>query len=139
MAALIAKVTGELLLAVAGGEPISLGHVTIPITAEASPTKSGDLVLRAKTDMSEVRQFVEAVFWSDKPEKSGELSHEVFADVVRQERKRQIEKGYDANHDDEHGLEHLLSWAQEYARRGEKVKSWALVEAARELIVRSAS
>lgn len=139
MAALVAKVTGELLLAVAGGEPISLGHVTIPITAEASPTKSGDLVLKAKPDMSEVRQFVEAVFWSDKPKTAGELSHDDFAYAIEQERKRQVEKGYDAKHDDEHGLEHLLFWAQECARRGEKVKSWALVEAARELIARSAS
>lgn len=139
MAATIAKVAGELLLAVGGGTPVSLGNVTIPVTAEPSPTKSGDLVLKAKPDLSEVREFVEAVFWSDKPTRSGEMSQEEFEKAVLWERTRQIEMGYDAKHDDEHGLDHLLSWAQDYARRGEQVKSWALVEAARELIARSAS
>lgn len=61
-----------------------------------------------------------------------------FHALVIEERKRQIAKGYDAAHDDEHGIDHLLSWAQDYARRGEPVKSAALIHAAREAIDRLA-
>ena len=38
-------------------------------------------------------------------------------DEVRAERHRQIERGYDAKHDDEHGIDHLTGWAQSYVAR----------------------
>lgn len=55
--------------------------------------------------------------------------------AVQAERQRQRDKGYDASHDAQHGVDHLLMEAQEYARRGESVKSAALVEAAREILL----
>jgi len=57
--------------------------------------------------------------------------------AIQAERDNQRAKGYDAAHDDEHGADHLLMWAQDYAGRGERVKSAALVDAARELLMRS--
>lgn len=62
MAARIATVTGRLLLAVGDGEPVELGQLTIPIEATASVDNRGELVLSAKPNMREVRDFVEAVF-----------------------------------------------------------------------------
>lgn len=59
-----------------------------------------------------------------------------FEKAVLWERTRQIEKGYDAAHDDAHGLDHLLMWSQVYAGRGEQIKAHALVQAAREYIAR---
>lgn len=57
-------------------------------------------------------------------------------EAIRVERARQVANGYTAEHDDERGLDHLLMWAQEYARRGEPVKSAAMIEAAREKVAR---
>ena len=62
-----------------------------------------------------------------------------FNEQVRAERVRQVERGFDQAHDDKHGVDHLLRWAQEYSRRGERVKSDALVEAARECFMRNHS
>jgi hypothetical protein len=55
---------------------------------------------------------------------------------ILRERSRQIEKGYDAAHDDEHGLDHLLFWAQRYGMEGKHLESLALVQAAREYLPR---
>jgi len=66
-----------------------------------------------------------------------ELSPDEWATAVRTERESQRAKGFDEAHDDEHGIDHLLMWAQDYARRGETVKSGALIQAARDLLVRS--
>jgi chromosome segregation ATPase len=52
------------------------------------------------------------------------------------ERECQTAKGYTAEHDDEHGVDHLLAWAENYARREEPVKSAALIRAAREASAR---
>lgn len=52
--------------------------------------------------------------------------------TIEAERNRQIEKGYDQAHDEEHGVDHLLTWAQEYARVTKPVEAAALIEAARE-------
>lgn len=61
MAALIATVKGKLSLTIGDSEPIHLGDLEIPI--EAAPgTERGELVLRAKPNMGEVRDFVEQVF-----------------------------------------------------------------------------
>lgn len=60
-----------------------------------------------------------------------------FEDKVHAERTRQIELGYTVEHDDKHGPDHLLMWAQEYLKRGETVKGAALVEAAREWYLRA--
>jgi hypothetical protein len=59
--------------------------------------------------------------------------------AITHERTRQREKGYTPEHDTQHGIDHLLMWAQEYARRGEPVKSAALIEAARELLLARSS
>lgn len=58
--------------------------------------------------------------------------------VVRaqQERARQIEKGYDAKHDDRQGLDHLLAEAQGYHIDGDDKALSGLLQAARELLVR---
>lgn len=53
---------------------------------------------------------------------------------VAAERARHPEKGYDRAHDETHGIGHLLRWAKDYARRGESVKSAALIEAALDLL-----
>jgi len=59
-----------------------------------------------------------------------------FNSQVLAERQRQIAKGYNEAHDDKHGVDHLIMWAQEYARVGAAVKSAALLEAARECLLR---
>lgn len=64
------------------------------------------------------------------------LTHDGFRAAVTAERLRQIAKGYDQAHDDEHGTDHLLVWAQDYTRRGELLKAAALIEAAREKLAR---
>lgn len=63
-----------------------------------------------------------------------EPSAEVFRRQIADERARQIEGGYDAEHDRAHGVDHILRWAQDYARRGRSVQSAALIEAAREML-----
>lgn len=60
-------------------------------------------------------------------------TREAWRDSIVDERCQQPSKGYTADHDREHGLDHLLEWAQEYARIGESLKSAALIEAARDL------
>lgn len=57
-----------------------------------------------------------------------------FRRMVNAERKRQIEKGYDAQHDSQHGPIHLIALAQIYGRLGEPVKAAALNEAALDLM-----
>lgn len=64
----------------------------------------------------------------------GMMTQEEFRQAIYQERQRQFEHGYDTAHDIEHGVDNLLLWAQEYARRGETVSCAALIEAARELM-----
>jgi hypothetical protein len=61
-----------------------------------------------------------------------------FVDAVMAERATHVPRGYDAAHDAEQGAERLLTWAMKYAQRGEHIKSWAIVQAARELLARSA-
>lgn len=70
------------------------------------------------------------------PAVQGELSAVEFREQIAAERLRQTERGYDHAHDREHGVDHLLVWAQDYARQGEPLKSAALIEAARELLAR---
>lgn len=60
-----------------------------------------------------------------------------FEEKVRTERERQIAKGYDADHDDVHGIRHIAMWMCGYAERGEHVKAAALALAASELIERN--
>jgi len=49
--------------------------------------------------------------------------------AIMRERAAQIEKGYDAAHDDAHGREHLVYQAQWYAMRGEVLKAAAMLVA----------
>ncbi|QDH93147.1 hypothetical protein QDA02_gp18 [Microbacterium phage Margaery] len=51
-------------------------------------------------------------------------------DVLSDEREHQYSLGYDTTHDQEHGLIHVLSLALDYAKRGEHVKGWTMVQAA---------
>jgi len=53
------------------------------------------------------------------------------------ERQRQIAMGYDAAHDDEHGLEHLLRHGYAYAMRGEILKAAAMMIAAKQWLNRN--
>lgn len=57
-----------------------------------------------------------------------------FRRLVSAERRRQVEKGYTAEHDTQHGPLHLLALSQIYTRLGEPVKAAALNEAAMDLI-----
>lgn len=59
---------------------------------------------------------------------------EEFRQAIERERTRQLKHGYDMKHDEEHGVDHLLIWAQEYARQGKMVETAALIEAAREVL-----
>lgn len=54
--------------------------------------------------------------------------------AVQVKRAEQRAKGYTLEHDREHGVEHLLLWAQDYASRGRHLDAAALVEAAREVL-----
>lgn len=65
-----------------------------------------------------------------------QVSVEEFREHIAAERLRQAEHGYDGTHDRNHGVDHLLTWAQDYARRGKMIASVALVEAARDLLAR---
>lgn len=56
--------------------------------------------------------------------------------TIQAERDHQREKGYTPDHDDEHGLDHLLRWAQDYIRCTKRVEAAALIEAAREKLIR---
>jgi len=60
-----------------------------------------------------------------------------FGLAVMDERARQVEKGYDAAHDDAHGIYHLLALSQHYALKEEWVKAQALVLAAQEYLTRN--
>lgn len=46
------------------------------------------------------------------------------------ERARQIEHGYDDAHDAEHGVAHLLTWAIDYARRGNNLAAATMARCA---------
>lgn len=60
---------------------------------------------------------------------------ERWAEDIQAERARQREGEYTPEHDREHGVDHLLRWSQDYARRGKRRASAALVEAAREQLL----
>lgn len=75
--------------------------------------------------------------WKPQAEPSPEVpepSAENFRQQITDERARQIAAGYDILHDLAHGVDHLLTWAQDYVRRGLSVQVAALVEAAREML-----
>lgn len=57
-------------------------------------------------------------------------TRESWSSTLAEERDRQVAKGYTPQHDDEHGVRHLLNWAIEYARLGKHVEASALVWAA---------
>jgi hypothetical protein len=62
-----------------------------------------------------------------------------FDRAVQAERRRAIEKGYDAAHDDEHGVAHLRRWRDSYASRGFVIAAAALDIAIEEHLARLAS
>lgn len=57
-----------------------------------------------------------------------------WSQTLREERMRQVERGYTDERDREHGLEHLLNYSLEYARHGRAIESHALTLAALDLI-----
>lgn len=57
-----------------------------------------------------------------------------FRRQVADERRRQRDKGYDTEHDQQHGPLHLLALSQIYTRLGEPIKAAALADAAMDLI-----
>lgn len=62
-------------------------------------------------------------------------------DEIREERATHAERGYDETHDQEHGVDHLVSWAMFYASKGDRrnlVKSASLLVAAIECLDRGA-
>lgn len=59
-----------------------------------------------------------------------------YAEILDAVRARQIAKGYTPEHDDEHGIRHLLNWAIDYARRRRPDDSAGMIRAALELLDR---
>lgn len=57
-----------------------------------------------------------------------------FRKAVVRERVRQIKKGYTAEHDADHGPDHLIRLAINYAARGKSVQAAAVMEALRDLL-----
>lgn len=76
----------------------------------------------------------EALTSSSQPTPSAE-DRNAWDTAVQAKRAEQRAKGYTAKHDREHGVEHLLLWAQDYASRGRHLDAAALVEAAREVLL----
>src|SRR4051812_24677967 len=63
-----------------------------------------------------------------------QIAREEWRATIAAERAHQIEKGFDAEHDADHGLNHFLAWAQEYGRIDKPDAAAALVEVARERV-----
>lgn len=59
-------------------------------------------------------------------------------EIVNAERQHARELGYTVEHDDAHGPDHLLMWAQEYIYKGNLAAAADLIESARELLLRKA-
>ena len=59
-----------------------------------------------------------------------------FTATLSEVRAHQIAGGYDAAHDDEHGIRRILNWAIDYARRGRSDDSAGMIVAALELLDR---
>lgn len=77
----------------------------------------------------EFDRWLVAALASARTEGAEPLTPEEFHNAIDKERERQIAKGYTAEHDREHGSQHVLNWAIDYARRGEAVESAALMRA----------
>lgn len=64
---------------------------------------------------------------------------EQFKEQIEAEAAKAVEKGYTPEHDREHGADHLLNWAVEYARLGKPAASANLIQAARRVLIQSAT
>lgn len=62
------------------------------------------------------------------------MTPEEWAAAMDAERERQIEHGYDDAHDAEHGIEHILNWAIDYARRGRSLAASTMTRSALRLL-----
>ena len=110
----------------------ALEFVTVPTENEREAWESyTSTVSDFFAETPEIREAFMAGFRLPVPVERNEFNAQVLA-----ERQRQFAKGYDRAHDDKYGVDHLLMWAQEYARVGAAVKSAALLEAARECLLR---
>lgn len=76
-----------------------------------------------------------ALFSQPSPSTPNDEDRDAWYAAVQAKRAEQRAKGYTAEHDREHGVEHLLAWAQDYASRGRHLDAAALVEAAREVLL----
>jgi len=132
----------EALLTLAGHSSCTVEAVTVP-TENPSVSDLGEVIWRTSradestisvTGANIVARAILARFRLPVP-----VEPNTFNEQVRAERVRQVERGFDQARDDKHGVDHLLRWAQEYSRRGERVKSDALIEAARECFMRKHS
>ena len=65
----------------------------------------------------EAREMADAILEAFRAAAADDSADRTVYDEVRAERHRQIERGYDAKHDDEHGIDHLTGWAQSYVAR----------------------
>lgn len=97
------------------------------------------LPIALETVLQRAREF--DAFLQGSPEAvSGEAPAPFDDDFMRAvglERIRQQELGYDAEHDDAHGVQHLLNIAQSYVRdAGDRVKCFAVLTAAGEVAQR---
>jgi hypothetical protein len=90
-------------------------------------------------EVAEARETISAALRDSRAEvpATNDPTPEEFGAAIQAERQRQVEKGYDAAHDRDHGLKHLLNWAIDYARRGKSVESAALILAALERVPES--
>jgi hypothetical protein len=71
--------------------------------------------------------------------RANQASDTLIEQAVQVERDRQVAIGYDEEHDDGHGPEHLAYWAQEYRKKGQFIKALALWRAYDETIRRQAA
>lgn len=83
---------------------------------------------------SGVAQLAEA---ETREEERGEISWDDYHQIAHEERVRQVEKGYDAQHDDASGLYHLLNQAHYSHREGDRAAVAGLLLAAQEYVVRN--
>lgn len=67
---------------------------------------------------------LKAVYWAGVRVGAGETpTPDEWSAAMDVERVRQIEHGYDDEHDRKHGLRHIINWAIDYIRRGKTIEA----------------
>lgn len=75
----VAVVKGRLQLVIGQGDPIDMGELMIPVTAESVGKTSGELMLKATPNMREVREFFEQVFGAELEHRAAERAGQAEA------------------------------------------------------------